>query len=366
MYTLADIIRLTGAKLEQQSVKTSASHADLFSLSIRGVATLQHAQASDVSFLVKPTYAKDLPHTKAAAVLLTQKYAANCPAPALVVDDPYLAYAKVSQLFDHKPPHVGVSPHSMVADHALLAPDVTIEAGAVVGTKVSIGKGSHIGANAVIEAGARIGEGCHIAAHVTLHHDCVVGDRVRIHAGACIGAEGFGFAPDIQDTGMAWQRIAQLGRVVIGNDVRIGANTCIDRGALGDTVIGDGVIIDNLVQIAHNVHIGEQTAIAACTGIAGSARIGARCIIAGGVGIAGHLTIADDVQLTGMSMVTGSIKQAGSYSSGTVNMPTQQWRKAAVGFRKLAKYPSFDPDDHQNQINDLKVEINALKSALKQ
>jgi UDP-3-O-[3-hydroxymyristoyl] glucosamine N-acyltransferase len=170
---------------------------------------------------------------------------------------------------------------------------------------------------------------------VTLYHDVVIGDQVVIHSGTVIGADGFGFAPDFAGEGGGWCKIHQLGGVVIGNRVEIGANTCIDRGALDDTVIEDGVIIDNLVQIAHNVKIGRNTAIAACTGIAGSTEIGQHCTIAGAVGIVGHLKIADRVHITAKSLVTGSIREAGSYSSGTALAPTAAWRRNAVRFSQL-------------------------------
>jgi UDP-3-O-[3-hydroxymyristoyl] glucosamine N-acyltransferase len=253
--------------------------------------------------------------------------------PLLRVKNPYLAYAQVSVLFDKKPactPGVHVSavvdPSASIAVSACIGPNVVIEANVVVGDKTVIEAGSVIGDHTVI------GKQCHIHRNVTVYHSVSMGDRVTIHSGAVIGADGFGFAPK---PGGGWQKIHQLGSVSIGSDVDIGANTTIDRGALGDTVIADGVIIDNLVQIAHNVHIGKNTAIAGCVGIAGSASIGANCTLAGGVGLVGHITIADNVHITGMTMVTKSIQEAGSYSAGTPMTTTAEWKRNAVRFSQL-------------------------------
>ena len=202
---------------------------------------------------------------------------------------------------------------------------------------MQIGDRSVLDANVVIEANSNIGTDCVIKSQVVIGHDCLLGNHVRLHAGVSIGAEGFGFAPTSNPSITGWERIAQLGRVVIGDHVRIGSQTCIDRGAIDDTVIGNHVIIDNLVQVAHNVRIGDGTAIAAQTGIAGSTTIGKRCIIGGAVGITGHIDITDDVTLSGMTMVTKSITKSGSYSSGTAAMPTANWRRAAVRFRQLGR-----------------------------
>ncbi|MDO4895754.1 MAG: UDP-3-O-(3-hydroxymyristoyl)glucosamine N-acyltransferase [Moraxella sp.] len=294
-------------------------------VSVSGVANLVDADGDGLAFLSDDKYLSDLPKTQAGAVLISQKFmdkvdelALTKPPVFIIVKDAYLAYASVSGLFAYRT-NAGIHPTAVIAPTA------------------KIGKNPTIGAYAVIGDFVVIGDDCQISSHVVIHHHCVVGDDVQIHAHASIGAEGFGFAPKVSKSGVAWQKIHQLGRVIIGNRVRVGANTCIDRGAMGDTVIGDDVIIDNLVQIAHNVHIGHGTAIASKTGIAGSTHIGANCIIAGGVGIAGHLTICDGVTLTGMAMVTGSIHQAGSYSSGTSLMPSHDWRRAVVKFRQSGR-----------------------------
>ena len=307
-------------------------------LQITGLSGLDDAQEGDISFLSSPRYQAHLGQTKASAVMLTEESAAHCGAACIVVKDPYLAYALVSELFDDSP-----------FKHSNLDPQV--HASVVLGSGVSIGDGVSIGANCTIEdnvdiadgvvigAGCVIGASCEIGAHsqlsanVTLYHKVKLGQRVAIHSGSVIGADGFGYAPSPE----GWQKIYQLGSVIIGDDVSVGACTSIDRGALQDTIISDGVIIDNQVQIAHNVIIGKNTALAGCVGIAGSATIGANCTLGGGVGVAGHLTIADNVHLTGMTLVSKSINTAGVYSSGTALSSSAQWRKNAVRFLQLDK-----------------------------
>lgn len=287
-------------------------------VNITHVADLAQADEYALSFLAKEKYLTDLADTRAGVVLVSAKFADKLPnlpnSVMILVKDAYLAYASVSGLFAYK--STGIHPTAVISPTATIGKNPTIHAYAVIGDFVVIG------------------DDCEIGSHAVIHHHCVLGNGVQIHAHASIGAEGFGFAPKVGADGMAWQKIHQLGKVVIGDRVRIGANTCVDRGAVGDTIIGDDVIIDNLVQIAHNVHIGRGTAIASMTGVAGSTHIGANCIIGGAVGIAGHIRIADGVTLTGMTMVTGSIKESGSYSSGTPVMPTHEWRRAAVKFRQ--------------------------------
>lgn len=286
--------------------------------SVSHVADLSEANNDSLSFLAKANYLPKLAQTKAGVVLVSERFTKDLPAlpntVIILVKDAYLAYASVSALFEHV--QTGIHPTAIIAPTA------------------KIGKNPTIGAYAVIGEFVQVGDNCQIGSHVSIAHHCEIGNEVQIHAHASIGSDGFGFAPKIGTEGLAWQKIHQLGRVIIGHRVRIGSNTCIDRGAVGDTVIGDDVIIDNLVQIAHNVHIGRGTAIAAMTGIAGSTHIGEGCIIGGAVGIAGHITIADNVTLTGMTMVTGSIKESGTYSSGTPVMTSHDWRRAAVKFRQ--------------------------------
>lgn len=299
---------------------------------ITGPNTLQAATATQISFLANASYRSQLADTKAAAVIVNAQMAESVPSSALVVANPYLAFARLSQLFDNRPVMLaGIHPTAIIAASAQLADDVKIAANVVIGEHCVIGAGTEIGAGTVIGDHCVLGTDCLLRANVTLYHDVVLGERVRIHSGSVIGADGFGFAPDKGQ----WHKIAQLGGVRIGNDVEIGANTCVDRGALGDTVIGDHVILDNQIQIAHNVQIGAGTAIAACSGIAGSTRIGARCTIAGGVGIAGHLDICDGVHIAAMALISKSITAPGAWASGTAQMPVQDWRRSATRFRQL-------------------------------
>lgn len=304
------------------------------------LATLQSATSSDLAFLANPRYLSQLQTTHAGAVLVDEKDVMHCPAHtlAIIVKNPYVAYARLSELFCYMPTSsIGVHPTAIVPLGVTLGENVQIGAYCVLGENVTVGDNTRLESHVTLEDSVIIGSDCHIKSHVFIAHHCELGNFVTLHSHASIGNEGFGFAPrGLPDTA-GWQKIHQLGRVIIGNVVRIGSHTCIDRGAIEDTVIGDNVIIDNLVQIAHNVEIGAGTAIAACTGIAGSTKVGKRCVLAGGVGLVGHITLADDVTVTGMSMVTKSLTQAGSYSSGTPLMPSLQWKKAAIYFKQAGK-----------------------------
>ncbi|MGU9850817.1 UDP-3-O-(3-hydroxymyristoyl)glucosamine N-acyltransferase [Pseudomonas koreensis] len=299
---------------------------------ITGLATLQEAGPAQLSFLANPQYRKYLASSQAAALLLKEADAEDFTGNALVVPDPYLAYARISHLFDPKPkaaagvhPTAVIAPDALVDPSASIGPFVVIEAGARIGAQVTLG------AHCVIGARSEIGEGGWLAPRVTLYHDVRIGKRVVIQSGAVLGGEGFGFA---NEKGI-WQKIAQIGGVTIGDDVEIGVNTAIDRGALADTVIGNGVKLDNQIQIAHNVQVGDHTAMAACVGISGSTKIGKHCMLAGGVGLVGHIDICDNVFLTGMTMVTHSITEPGAYSSGTAMQPAAEWRKSAARIRQL-------------------------------
>lgn len=335
MMTIAELIK----QIEQVQPVLNKAVLDVFTMDkkIVRVADLASADGDAVAFLSSAKYLNDLKRTCAGVILISQEFAEHLPAQAtaLIVKNAYLAYASISTLFAYHKQTSDIHPTAIIADSAVIGSGVQIGAYSVIGSGVQIGTGCVIAQGVMIDDHAVLGEDCHIDNHVNIAHHSQIGHRVRIHAHASIGSEGFGFAPKPTATGLTWQRIAQLGRVVIGDDVRIGSHTCIDRGAVADTVIGNHVIIDNLVQIAHNVHIGDGTAIAAKVGIAGSTHIGRNCIIGGAAGIVGHLHIADGVTITGMSMVTNHIKEAGSYSSGTPAMPSAKWRRAAVKFRQL-------------------------------
>jgi UDP-3-O-[3-hydroxymyristoyl] glucosamine N-acyltransferase len=299
---------------------------------ITGLATLQEAGPAQLSFLANPQYRKYLAASQAAALLLKAADAEGFAGDALIVADPYLAYARISHLFDPKPKaSVGIHPTAVVAEDAVVDPAASIGAFAVIESAARIAAGVTVGAHCFVGARSEIGEDGWLAPRVTLYHDVRIGKRVVIQSGAVIGGEGFGFA---NEKGV-WQKIAQIGGVLVGDDVEIGVNTAIDRGALADTVIGNGVKLDNQIQIAHNVQVGDHTAMAACVGISGSTKIGKHCMLAGGVGLVGHIDICDNVFLTGMTMVTHSITEPGSYSSGTAMQPAAEWRKSAARIRQL-------------------------------
>ena len=337
MITIEQLI--TRIEQRQPVLNKDDLSAEQLCLRLEGIGNLTTANSQQLSFLANPHYLPSLANSQAGAVLTTSdhqsKVAQNTV--ALIVAVPYLAYASASQLFARTALFKGIHPSAVIAESAVIGNQVTVGPFCMIGEGVQIGDRSVLDAHVVIEANSSIGTDCVLKSQVVIGHDCVLGNRVRLHAGVSIGSEGFGFAPTSNPSVTGWERIAQLGRVVIGDDVRIGSQTCIDRGAIDDTVIGNHVIIDNLVQVAHNVRIGDGTAIAAQTGIAGSTTIGKRCIIGGAVGITGHIEIADDVTLSGMTMVTKSITKAGSYSSGTAAMPTANWRRAAVRFRQLGR-----------------------------
>ena len=320
------------------------------SIRINGLAALSEAKPDQLSFLANPRYRAQLRSTRAGAVIVAPGMEAECPVPTLITDQPYLLYAHASHLFDNRPgvPE-GVDPSAVIGSGVTMGQNCRIGPGAIIGTGTQLGDGVEIGAGTVIGAHCKIGNHVVLHARVTLYHDITMGDRCQIHAGVVIGADGFGFAKDSS----GWVKIAQLGGVTIGNDVEIGANTTIDRGALHDTQIGSGVILDNQIQIAHNVEIGEGTAIAGCTGIAGSTTIGKHCTIAGAVGIAGHLTIVDHVHITMRSAITKDIKQPGSYSSGTAMSDTQSWRKNAARFRQL--------DSMARKIAELETKLRCIE-----
>ena len=299
---------------------------------ITGVASLAVAGADRIGFLANPRYRGQLATTAAGAVILREADAAACPRPCLIAADPYVAFARVAGLFEPHPaipagihPSAVVAPGAQVDPQASIGPLCVIETGAVIAAGASLGPHCSIGPRCVV------GAGCRLVARVTLVQDVRLGQRVLIHPGAVLGADGFGLAFDRDH----WLKVPQLGGVVIGDDCEIGANTTIDRGALGDTVLEEDVRLDNQIQIAHNVRIGAHSALAGCAAVAGSATIGRYCLIGGGAGILGHLSVADRVTVTAMSLVTHSIREAGEYSSGTPIQPNRQWRRNAARFKHL-------------------------------
>lgn len=321
-FTLEALAELTGCELTGDG-----------SLEVHDVAPLGTAGPGSISFLANPRYRRALGETQATAVIVPSDLPpTELMVPALRSDNPYLAFARVARaLHPRRAVRPGIDSSAVIAESAVIGPSVEIAPQAVVGANARIGAGSLLGPGVVIGEHVTLGVDCRIEANAIVADHCVLGDRVHVSPGATLGADGFGFAQD----GERWEAVPQLGRVWVGDDVSIGANTTIDRGSQGDTRIGDGCKIDNLVQIAHNVELGEHTVIAACTGISGSTQIGRCCTIAGSVGIAGHLKIADGTTFTGMAMVTGHVPEAGVYSSGIPAMPARDWRRSAVRFRQL-------------------------------
>lgn len=299
---------------------------------IFGIAPLDKAQSGQISFLVSAKYKSYLATTNASAVIVASQDAQECRTNALVMPNPYLGYAKTSALFVRKPQtKIGVHPSTVIGANCQIASNASIGAHCVIGDNVCIGEQTVIGPGSTIGADCSIGANCWFNAGVNLYHQVRIGDRVIIQSGAVLGSDGFGM---VNDNGF-WHKIEQLGGVVVGNDVEIGANTTIDRGALDDTVIEDGVKIDNQVQVAHNVHIGAHTVIAGCVGIAGSTRIGRHCMIGGAACINGHITISDGVIITATSCVSNSLTVPGIYSSGVPLQLNREWRKNAVRFQYL-------------------------------
>ncbi len=287
---------------------------------ITGLAPLESAGPGELSFLSNPRYQPQLAASRAACVIVgpAMEAAARARGAAIVADDPYLYFARLTQLWKRRVLGRGFQPG--VHPSAVVDPDAIVDPTA------------RIGALCVVERGARIGAHTELRSRVTVSEDCVIGERCLLHPGVVIGADGFGIAPTKAG---AWEKIEQLGAVLIGNDVEIGANTCIDRGALADTVIEDGVKLDNLIQIGHNVRIGAHTAIAGCVAVAGSARIGAHCTIGGKSGIVGHLSIADRVHISAMSLVSRSIAKPGHYTGAFPLDEHAAWEKNAATLRQL-------------------------------
>ena len=314
--TLGQLATLLGAEL----------HGDA-SIEVSRVANLETAGSGEISFLSDSKYQSFLAQTAASAVLVKAADLSVCQTNALVVKDPYVGFARVAQLLDSTPqPAVDIHPTAVIAadvqlgQSVAIGPHAVIESGVVLGDGVAIGPGCFVGKN------SRLGKGSRLWANVTIYHNVEIGDACLIQSGTVIGADGFGYANERGE----WIKIPQVGKVILGNRVEIGASTTIDRGAIDDTIIADNVIIDNQCQIAHNVEVGYGTAIAGGTVISGSTKIGKYCIIGGAAVINGHIQVCDQATITGMAMVMRSISEPGIYSSGVPAQSNKEWRKMAA------------------------------------
>ncbi len=338
-YRLAEIVQRFGGEL--------LGDPDVV---ITQVATLETAGPGNISFLSNPRYRRHVEQTQASAVILTQEFADAARCARIVCKDPYAYFQRLSTLLNPTPAiKPGIHPSAVVDPSARVSASAAIGARATIGAGCEVGEDSAIDAGCALGPGVRVGRGCRFYANVSIYHDCVIGDRVIIHSGAVIGADGFGLA---WENGR-WNKIPQIGRVRIGDDVEIGANTTIDRGALDDTVIEEGVKLDNQIQIGHNCHIGAHTAIAGCVGIAGSTRIGRYCRIGGSAMIGGHLHIADGVEISGATSVPKSILKAGTYTSLFPISLHREWLKNASHLRHL--------DDLATRVRDLERQLAKLQ-----
>jgi UDP-3-O-[3-hydroxymyristoyl] glucosamine N-acyltransferase len=316
---------------------------------ITSVAPLERAGASDLAFAADRRFLAALSRTTAGAVLVREAEAQHCIATVVIVRDPHLAFARAAAWLHPAPTApAGVHDTAVVDASAQIAANAAIGARAVIGAGATVDDGARVGEGSYVGPGAHIGPGTQLLANVVIGAACILGRDCIVQPGAVVGADGFGYARD----GERWIKVPQLGRVIIGDDVEIGANSTIDRGALDDTVIGNGVKIDNLVQVAHNVRIGDNTAIAGCAGVAGSSIIGKRCAVGGQAGIAGHLDIADDVTITAGSLVTSSIEHPGVYSSSLKAEPVEKWRRNAARIHRL--------DDMARRLKNLEEQIKKL------
>ncbi len=322
------------------SAPTLAELAQRFALELRGdgaarvhgVAGLQAAGPAQLSFLANPQYRAQLRATRAGAVVLREADAADCPVPALVSRNPYADFARIAALYDARPaPQAGVHPSAVLAADAVVEPGASIGPHCVVGARSRIEAGAELGPGCVVGHDCVVGAQSRLVARVTLVERVVLGRRVLIHPGAVLGADGFGLAMDAG----RWLKVPQLGGVRVGDDCEIGANTTIDRGALGDTVLEEDVRLDNQIQIGHNCRIGAHTAMAGCVGVAGSTSIGRYCLVAGAAGISGHLSICDKVTISAMTMVTRNITEPGEYSSGLPMQDNRTWKRNIARFRHL-------------------------------
>jgi len=325
-------------------------HGDASTI-VNSLATLADAKAGQIAFLSNVKYKQQLSDTCASAVILSSDCLEECQTNALVMDNPYMGYALVAQLLDSTPrTSSNIHATAVVDPTAVIAEDVTIGANAVIEAGVNLGENVSIGAGCFIGENTQIGANTALWSNVSVYHDVKIGNNCLIQANTVIGSDGFGYA----NHQGKWVKIPQLGSVLIGNNVEIGASTTIDRGALGDTVIHDNVILDNQIQIAHNVEIGSGSAMAACSVIAGSTKVGKNCSFAGLVGVNGHINITDNCVFTGFAMVTKSVSESGVYSSGLPAQSNREWQKSNARIRKL--------ETTNKKIKALEQEISKLKA----
>jgi len=328
-YTFAEIAEEIGAKLVIVNTENFSENSVVNSL-----ATLANAKKGQIAFLANKKYITQLGATQASAVIISQDMLAQCPVNALVMDNPYMGYALLANLLDTTPRVAdGIHASAVIGDDVQFGDNVSVGANSVIESGVILADNVSIGAGCFIGKNASIGKGTSLWSNISIYHEVIIGEACLIQANTVIGSDGFGYAPVNEE--YKWHKIPQLGRVVIGNRVEIGASTTIDRGALEDTIIKDGAILDNQIQIAHNVVVGENTAMAACSVIAGSTVIGKNCTVAGLVGINGHINITDNCVFTGMAMVTKDITAPGVYSSGMPAAPNKEWKKTNARVKRL-------------------------------
>lgn len=338
-YTLGELSRLLDTELRGDS-----------GIEITGLASIDSAGPSDLTFLSDPRLAPELARCKAAAVILHEKHANAYDGNCLIADQPYTSYARVSRIFADADPAAGsdpgIHPTAVISDDARIGQDVSIGPHVVIESGVTVGDAVIIGANSYVGRNSRIGDRCRLYPNVVIYHDVTIGRNAILHSGVIIGGDGFGFAFD----GEHWEKIAQLGGVQIGDDVEIGASSTVDRGAIHDTVIEEGVKIDNQVQIAHNCFVGAHSVLCGCSAMAGSARLGRYCSVGGGAGIIGHVSIADHTVISAMSFVNRAITEPGMYSSGSVLQPGKLWKKNAVRQSQL--------DDMARRLRELERKVS--------
>lgn len=301
-------------------------------LEVRNVAPLASASDGAVAFLANPLYKSQLAATRATVVVLDEDSAKACPVAALITGNPYATYARIAAaLYPAPVAEAGIHPSAVIGAGATIHPTAHVGPLAFIGARSVVGERAFVGSHCVLEENVALAEDARLVARVTLCRGTSIGARSLIQPGVVIGADGFGFAQQDRE----WLKVPQVGAVRIGADVEVGANTTIDRGAIEDTVIEDGVKLDNLIQVGHNVRIGAHTAVAGCVGISGSTVIGKRCMIGGASGIAGHIDICDDAMITGFSMVTHSITRPGVYSGGIPVEDARSWRRIVARLKRI-------------------------------